>query len=60
MKARGLSREDVIRDVLLVRQPTKRFVQPEDIGGMAVFLCSEAAANVTGANMSMDGGWTAE
>jgi 3-hydroxybutyrate dehydrogenase len=60
MKARGLSREAVIRDVLLVRQPTKRFVQPEDIGGMAVFLCSEAAANVTGANMSMDGGWTAE
>ncbi|MCW1431294.1 3-hydroxybutyrate dehydrogenase [Novosphingobium sp. JCM 18896] len=60
MKARGLTREQVIEDVLLVRQPTKSFVQPSDIGAMAVFLCSEAAANVTGANMSMDGGWTAE
>jgi 3-hydroxybutyrate dehydrogenase len=60
MKARGLTREQVIEDVLLVRQPTKRFVRPEDIGAMAVFLCGEAAENITGANMSMDGGWTAE
>ena len=60
MKARGLTREQVIEDVLLVRQPTKRFVRPEDIGAMAVFLCGEAADNITGANMSMDGGWTAE
>ncbi|MEJ5976168.1 3-hydroxybutyrate dehydrogenase [Novosphingobium sp. PS1R-30] len=60
MKARGLTREQVIEDVLLVRQPTKQFVQPSDIGAMTLFLCSEAAANVTGANMSMDGGWTAE
>ena len=60
MKARGLSREQVINDVLLAKQPTKRFVQPEEVGALAVFLCSEAAGNVTGANWSIDGGWTAE
>ena len=60
MKARNLSREQVITDVMLVRQPTKKFVQPADIGAMAVFLCREEAANITGTNISMDGGWTAE
>ncbi|GGC18291.1 3-hydroxybutyrate dehydrogenase [Novosphingobium marinum] len=60
MKARGMTREEVINDVMLVRQPTKKFVQPEDIGEMAVFLCRDAAANVTGANLNVDGGWTAE
>ena len=60
MKARGMTREQVIEDVLLVRQPTKSFVQPSDIGEMAVFLCRDAAANINGANLSMDGGWTAE
>ena len=60
MKARGLSREEVIDDVLLAKQPTKRFVQPEEIGALAVFLCREEAGNVTGANWSIDGGWTAE
>jgi len=60
MKARNMSREEVIRDVMLVRQPTKSFVQPGDVGAMAVFLCRDEAANVTGANLSMDGGWTAE
>jgi 3-hydroxybutyrate dehydrogenase len=60
MKARGLTREQVIEDVLLVRQPTKRFVQASEVGAMAVFLCREEAVNVTGANMNMDGGWTAE
>ena len=60
MAARGLTREQVINDVLLERQPTKKFVQPEDVGAMAVFLCGDAAANITGANFSMDGGWTAE
>ena len=60
MKARGLTREQVIDDVLLAKQPTKSFVQPEDLGALAVFLCRDEARNVNGANWSMDGGWTAE
>ncbi|MBX9644368.1 MAG: 3-hydroxybutyrate dehydrogenase [Novosphingobium sp.] len=60
MAARGLTRDQVINDVMLVRQPTRKFVQPSDIGEMAVFLCRDAAANITGTNISMDGGWTAE
>ena len=60
MKARGLTREEVIRDVMLGRQPTRQFVQPEDVAAMAVFLCGAAAAQMNGANVSMDGGWTAE
>jgi 3-hydroxybutyrate dehydrogenase len=60
MEARGLSRDAVINDVLLAKQPTKKFVQPEEVGALAVFLCREEAGNVTGANWSIDGGWTAE
>ncbi len=60
MAARGLSREEVINDVLLAKQPTKKFVQPDEVGALAVFLCREEAGNVTGANWSIDGGWTAE
>lgn len=60
MKARGMSREEVINDVMLERQPTKEFVKPEDLGACAVFLCSDAAAQITGTNISMDGGWTAQ
>ena len=60
MAARGLTREQVINDVLLAKQPTKSFVQPEDVGALAVFLCRDEARNVNGANWSMDGGWTAE
>lgn len=60
MKARNMTREEVIRDVMLVRQPTKRFVQPEDVAAMAVFLCREEASNFNGSNVTMDGGWTAE
>ncbi len=60
MKARGLTRDEVINDVLLAKQPTKKFVQPAEIGALAVFLCREEAGNVTGANWSIDGGWTAE
>jgi 3-hydroxybutyrate dehydrogenase len=60
MKTRNLSREAVINDVLLAKQPTKRFVQPEEVAALAVFLCREEAGNMTGANYSMDGGWTAE
>ena len=60
MKSRGLSRDEVINDVLLAKQPTKKFVQPEEVGALAAFLCREEAGNVTGANWSIDGGWTAE
>ena len=60
MKARGLTRDEVINDVLLVKQATKKFVQPAEIGALALFLCREEAQNVTGANWSIDGGWTAE
>jgi 3-hydroxybutyrate dehydrogenase len=59
MRARGLTREEVINDVLLAAQPTKAFVQPSDIGALAVFLCSDAACQLTGANLAIDGGWTA-
>jgi 3-hydroxybutyrate dehydrogenase len=59
MKTRGLSREQVMNDVLLAAQPTKRFVAPEEIAALALFLCREEAASITGANLSMDGGWTA-
>ncbi len=60
MKTRGLSREAVINDVLLAKQPTKKFVQPDEVAALAVFLCRNEAGNMTGANISMDGGWTAE
>ena len=60
MKARGLTREQVMDDVLLAAQPTKRFVTPEEVASLAVYLCSDGAASITGANLSMDGGWTAQ
>ncbi len=60
MKARGLSREAVINDVLLAKQPTKKFVQVEEVAALALFMCRDEAGNMTGANVSMDGGWTAE
>ena len=59
MKARGLTREQVMNDVLLAAQPTKQFVTPEQVAALAVFLCRDEAASITGANISMDGGWTA-
>ena len=60
MKARGLTEEEVINDVLLAKQPTKSFVQVDEVAALACFLCREEARNVTGANLSIDGGWTAE
>ena len=59
MKTRGLTREQVMNDVLLAAQPTKRFVTPEEVAALAVFLCRDEAQSITGANLSMDGGWTA-
>ena len=59
MSARNMTREQVMNDVLLAAQPTKRFVTPEEIGALAVFLCREEARSITGANLTVDGGWTA-
>ena len=59
MKARNLTREQVMNDVLLAAQPTKRFVTPEEVAAMVLYLCREEARSVTGANLSIDGGWTA-
>ena len=59
MKARGLTRDQVINDVMLVAQPTKQFVTVEQVAALVIYLCSDAAAQITGANLSIDGGWTA-
>ena len=60
MKARGMTREQVMNDVLLAGQPTKQFVTVEQVAALALFLCRDEAAAITGANYSIDGGWTAE
>lgn len=59
MKTHGMDRERVIREVMLARQPSKTFATVEQMGGVAVFLCSDAAAQITGTTISVDGGWTA-
>jgi 3-hydroxybutyrate dehydrogenase len=60
MKARGLTEEQVKRDVLLAAQPTKEFVTVDQVADLALYLCSDSAKSITGANLSIDGGWTAE
>lgn len=59
MKEYGMDRDTVVRDVLLKRQPSKEFATVEQLGGTAVFLASDAAAQITGTTISVDGGWTA-
>jgi 3-hydroxybutyrate dehydrogenase len=60
MAARGLTRDQVMNDVLLAAQPTKRFVTVDQVAALALFLCRDEASAITGANLSMDGGWTAQ
>ncbi|MFU8825839.1 3-hydroxybutyrate dehydrogenase, partial [Yoonia sp.] len=59
-KARGLTEEEVMRDVLLAAQPTKKFATVEELGALAAFLTSDGAASITGAALPVDGGWTAQ
>ena len=59
-RARGISEEDVVKHVLLAAQPTRRFVTTEEVAALAVFLCTEAAASITGTSLPIDGGWTAQ
>jgi 3-hydroxybutyrate dehydrogenase len=58
-KAHGISREQVVHDVLLAQQPNKRFATVEELGALTVFLASDAAASITGIALPVDGGWTA-
>jgi len=58
-RSHSIPREQVIRDVLLVNQPTKKFATVEEIGALTAFLCTDAAASITGTALPVDGGWTA-
>lgn len=60
MKSRNMTKEQVINDVLLEAQPTKQFVTVDQVAALAVYLCSDVASQITGANLSIDGGWTAK
>jgi 3-hydroxybutyrate dehydrogenase len=59
MAARNMTKEQVINEVLLAAQPTKQFVTVDQVASLMVYLCSDAASQITGANLSIDGGWTA-
>lgn len=58
-KARGISEADVVKNVILGAQPTKQFTTVEDVGALCVFLCGDAAKNITGSMIQIDGGWVA-
>jgi 3-hydroxybutyrate dehydrogenase len=60
MEARHMTREQVINDVLLAAQPTREFVTSDQVASLAAYLCTDAAAQITGSNISIDGGWTAK
>ena len=59
-KSRGISKDEVMRDVILAAQPTKKFVTYEELQGLALYLASDAGASVNGAAIPIDGGWTAQ
>ena len=59
-KAHGISEDDVVRNVMLAPQPTRQFVQPEEIAELAAYLCGDMARSITGSAISIDGGWTAK
>jgi 3-hydroxybutyrate dehydrogenase len=58
-KVHKMSHEQVIREVILAAQPTKKFVEVEEVAALAVYLCSDAAKSITGTSIAIDGGWTA-
>jgi 3-hydroxybutyrate dehydrogenase len=60
MKARNMTREQVINDVILAAQPTKEFVKVEDVAGLALFLTTPSADQINGTSLNIDGGWTAQ
>ena len=60
MRTRGMTREQVINDVLLAASPQKKFAMPDQVAAMVAYLCSEAAGAITGANFAVDGGFTAQ
>ncbi len=59
-KARGISEDEVKRDVILAAQPTKEFISIEQVASLALYLCQDAASQITGTTLSIDGGWTAK
>ena len=59
-KSRGITEEEVVKTVLLHAQPTRQFVTVEQVGALCVFLCTDAAASITGAALPIEGGWTAQ